>query len=349
MKILKKNLKNGELTVKVESVEDLWVLEHIIEPEDLIKGKTERKIKLGGIDDRNMKVIRKQVFLTIKTEKISVSDDSETLRILGLITDGPENVPRGEHHSFNIEKETVITIYKNKWFKYQLSKIEEATKTVQTKILLVIFDREEAYFVKLKGHNYELISKISGDVQKKEDGHVSKGNFYKEIIKKIEENNNSNNLNNIIIASPGFWREDLLKLMPSDLKKKTVSATVSHASESAISEVLKRDELKNVLEQNRGAQNLKLIDSLLQSISKDQACYGLDETKEKVELGAVKELFVSLTKLKESRNNDEFEKLERIMIKCEEMNGKIHLIDSEEALKKLDSISGIAGILRWKT
>ncbi|MFH1770881.1 MAG: mRNA surveillance protein pelota [archaeon] len=348
MKIIKKDLKKQEVTLKPESLDDIWTLSQIIEIDDTIKGKTERKIKIGGDADRNAKVIRKQVFLEVKIEKVEITQDSSTLKTLGLIINGPDDVPRGEHHSFNLEVNSVFTVRKTRWMKYQLEKLKEATKGVQLNILMVVFDREEAYFAKLKGQSYEIIGKIKGDVQKKEEKHVSKDDFYKEISKKIEEYDKTGNLNNIILASPGFWKETLIKILPDNIKKKSISATVSQTSERAMTELLKRDELKQVLDQNRGVQELKMVDELLQNISKDTACYGLKETKEKIGVGAVKDLLISYSFLQKSKEKDQYRELEQLMLNCEQMNGNIHIISSEEAEKGLNSLTGIAGILRWK-
>lgn len=166
MKIIKKNLKKQELTVKIENFDDLWIISQLISTNDLIKGKTERKIKIGENTDRNPKVVRKQFFLAIKVEKTELLEAG--LKVLGIIVDSPDEIPRGEHHSFNLELNSIITIVKEQWFKYQLEKITDATKSTPQKILLVIFDREEALFAKLKGKGFELIGKIKGNVQKKE-------------------------------------------------------------------------------------------------------------------------------------------------------------------------------------
>ncbi|NQU98343.1 mRNA surveillance protein pelota [Candidatus Woesearchaeota archaeon] len=348
MKIIKKDLKKQELTLKIENLDDIWTLNQIVEVGDTIKGKTERKIKIGSSDDRNIKVVRKHVFLSIKVEKAEISTDSKILKVLGIITGGPDDVPRGEHHSFNLEANSVFTIIKNKWLNFQIEKIVEASKAAPLKILMTVFDREEAYFAKLKGQGYEMLGKIIGDVQKKEEKHVSKDNFYKEISKKIEEYEKSGDINNIILGSPGFWKENLMKVLPDEIKKKSVLATVSYVSERAMSELLKRDELQKVLEKNMGSQEIKLMDKLLQNISKDTACYGFKETKEKVEAGAVSELLVSYSFLQQAKEKNNYEELEKLMIACEQMDGKIHIISSEEAKKSLDSLSGIAGILRWK-
>jgi len=347
MKLIKKNLKKQELTIKPETIDDLWMLSQIIETGDLIKGRTERKIKIGENTDRNIKVVKKQVFLSIIAEKIELADN--TLRVLGVINDGPDDIPRGEHHSFKLEINDLFTIVKEKWLNYQLEKINEAQKTVALKILIVISDREEAFFAKLKGESYNLIATIKGDVQKKESKHVSKNDFYKEISKKLTEYDKTDEINHIILASPGFWKENLLKELSEEIKKKSITATVSQASERAIPELMKRPELQTILEQNRATQEIKIIDKLLENISKDSACYGVEETKEKIGIGAVSDLLISFSLLRKSREQNSYKLLERMMINCEQAGGKIHIISSEEAKKTLDSLTGIAGILRWKS
>ncbi len=345
MKILKKNLRNEEVKVLIENPEDIWALSQIIEEGDLIKGKTERKIKLGADGERNLKVIRKTVFLTIETEKTEYMEDN--LKVLGVIRDGPDDIARGDHHSFRLEKDTAVSIIKKKWLKFQLKRIEEAARTKNLKILIVVFDREEAYFAKLKGRGYEIIMKMVGDVQKKDENHVSKDNFYSEIVSKLKDHEKE--VEHMILASPGFWKDNLMKELPDNLKKKAVAATVSQATERGISEVLKRPELQNVLQSNRASKELKKTEKLLGMISKDKACYGLEECEQKLNEGAVSEMLVTHSFLQKCREDNIYSRVEHLLHLCEQMNGEIHIITSEEASKTLDSLSGIAGILRWKS
>ena len=64
MKILHKDLKHGIIKIKADNSEDLWYLESIIEPDDLISGMTERKIKIGGADEKS-KISRVNVFVYV--------------------------------------------------------------------------------------------------------------------------------------------------------------------------------------------------------------------------------------------------------------------------------------------
>ena len=46
MRIIRKQLQKGMVTVAVDSADDLWFLSHITEPGDTVEGKTVRKIAL---------------------------------------------------------------------------------------------------------------------------------------------------------------------------------------------------------------------------------------------------------------------------------------------------------------
>ena len=115
MKVLLSNLKNGEVKVTVESNDDLWYLSTVVEPGDSVSGRTMRKIKVGSSEKE---AIRKPVFLAITVEKVEFSESTDALRVLGSIIEGPEDAPKGSHHSFNVEINSRITIVKIKWFSY---------------------------------------------------------------------------------------------------------------------------------------------------------------------------------------------------------------------------------------
>ena len=348
MQVIKKNLRQGEITVKVNSAEDLWFLSQLIEADDSIKGKTERKIKIGKEDERKQSVVRKPVFLEIKVEKTEFHKYSDNLRVSGIILQGPDDIPRGTHHTFNVEPGSVVTITKTEWPGYQLDKLKEATEQIITKILVVLMDREEAIFALLKNQGYEVLSHLKGEVAKKGLETQGKKDFYNEIIEQLKGYDKRFELENIIVASPSFWKEYLMKAMPEELKNKITLATCSDVGESAIKEVLQRPELLRVLEHDRAANELGMIESLLKAISEDEACYGLSECKEKIEIGAIKELFVSYEFMQKAREENKHREIEKIMRLAEKMNGKVHILSTEEAEKKLIGLGGIAGILRWK-
>lgn len=350
MKILKKDYRKGYVRLKVENLDDLWYLTYVIDKSDLLKSKTYRKIKLGSETDRNKKVVKKPAVLSIEVEKYEFSKYSNVLRVSGIIKEGPDDIPLGDHHTINIETGTDFSLQKQDFLKYQIDKIEESAKEGKSKIFVVVHDREEAYFALIKKYGYELLGNIKGQVAKKADVKTESSDFYAEIKKAIEEYDAKYNFSGIIVASPGFWREYIQKIMKDPIKKKIVYATCSSVGESGINEVIKRPETQNVLKQEKYAEEIKKIEELLEEIGKNnKAEYGLLAVKKAVDFGAVADLLVTDDLIHKKRQEDKFEEIDFLMRKTESMQGNIHIISSEhEGGKKLDGLGGIAAILRYK-
>ena len=350
MKIIHSDLKKGEIKVKAENLDDLWYLSQIIEKNDFIKGRTFRKIKIGEDTERKQSIIKKPVFLKIQVEKVEFGKNSSTLRVSGMIKEAPEDIPLGSYHSFNVEENSIIEIIKQKWMKFQLDKLNEASRQ-QAKILVCVHDREEAYFALMKKYGYELLSSLKGNVAKKADLKQIEGKFYREIINQLNEYNMRYGLSKIILASPAFWKEELMKeLEDGPIKEKIILATCSSIGENAINEVLKRPETENALKQDRIAKEYHYVEELLAEIAKNNlASYGLKETKNAVEAGAVRILLVTDKFIQGRRMENNAGEVDYIINAADNSKGDVLIVSSEhEAGRKLDGLGGIAAILRYK-
>ncbi len=345
MRVIHKDIKRGHgiVKAKVENLNDLWYLNLLIDKNDLIKAQTTRKIKVGEKEEP----IKRAVTVTIKAENIEFHEYQNILRISGKIVEAPEDIPRGSYHTITIDEDTVLTMEKEHWTSYHIKKLEESMQPKQPNILIVVFDREEAIFALSKTSGYEILTRLHGQVEKKALKTVIKGSFYEEIIKLLEEHVLRENLQNIIIASPAFWKEELMKHVKDEsLRKRIALATCSSVSENAISEVLKRPEIKEVLKQDRTSKELQLVEQLYAEISKDgSVSYGSKEVKQAVDSGAAEVLAISDNFAHKNRSDKDFISM---LVSAEETKARIFFLRSEEAVKKLDSLGGVAAILRYK-
>ncbi|MBD3209409.1 pelota family protein [Candidatus Woesearchaeota archaeon] len=344
MHILKQDRKQGFLHVKADTPEDLWLLSRLIKPGDTVRGSTERKLKIGSEDARNQKVVRKKMTLTLQAEKTSY--EHETLRILGTITDGPDDVARGEHHSLSIQQGDDLKITKE-WMDWQLQKIEDATKQARENIIAVLFDREEATFLRLTNHDHDVLAKTKGDVAKKNEKNTVQSDFWHAINQQLRDYDKRYEPRSIIAASPAFWKDYLKAALDETVAKKTIYATVSDTNEQAINELLKRPELKQALQQDRSAQENHAIAELLHAISAGKAAYGVKEVERKANEGNLKALLVSDDHLMQEREHGNYDHTERIMHAAERGKADIMIVASKEASKQLDGLGGMAGLTRW--
>ncbi|PIN88079.1 mRNA surveillance protein pelota [Candidatus Woesearchaeota archaeon CG10_big_fil_rev_8_21_14_0_10_32_24] len=347
MDIISSDFKKGIVKLRITDADDLWYLSHLIDAGDFVKGFTTRKIKIG--DGDNATVVKKPMILKIEAETIDFGSGGLSVRVNGKIKEGPEDIPRDSYHAISLEEGNEFTLEKAHWMSYQKQKLEEASEK-KFHFLMCLFDREEALFALTKKFGYEILVRIKGDVEKKSRDIEIKKDFHKEIIDMIESYNQRYAPEKIIIASPAFYKDILLKKITQDFKHKIVIAICSDVSKNSIDEVLKRPELKEVLKNSRTREEQLLVDELLSEINKDHlAVYGWKEVKVAIDAGAVKILMITDEFIAKHKESGTYNEVDEKMKAVDALQGKIHIISSEhEGGKKLNGLSGIAAILRYK-
>ena len=226
----------------------------------------------------------------------------------------------------------------------------QQAKQKEASILFVVFDREEALFGLLRQRKYEILSKCSGKVASKRATGVEQENFYHTVIKMLQQQNARLQPQHIVVASPAFWKDELMKELKDDvLKKKIVLAGCSSVSKNAFQELLHRQETQAIIAKAQLAQENMIVTKLLEYIAKDGlATYGYQQVAKCVEQGAVALLLVSTGLIKEKREEDSFTSLENMMKQTERMAGKVAIINAEnEAGQQIDGLGGIGAILRY--
>ena len=109
-----------------------------------------------------------------------------------------------------------------------------------------------------------------------------------------------------------------------------------------------RDEIKKVLISDRVIKEINLVEELIKEIT-DKAVYGIKEVENASNLRAIEILLITDSLIQKLRANNDFDKVNTIMQTVDSNKGKIHIISSKhEGGKKLNGLSGIAAILRYK-
>ena len=344
MKLL--GLKKESATIEVEEPDDFWTLSQLINSGDKVRSKTTRKIKLNT--EGKASVVKKTVTLTIAVEKLEWSDQG--MRISGPITSGPEDIARGSPHVIKVETHQKITIIKERWPRWQLKKLKEATTDKPTPILICVFDREEARFALLKKYGYQLLGTLQGDVQRKRIKVPVAKNFFAQLGEQLDAYDKRYKLTQIILASPSFWKEELFKVWRSDTRKKVIQATCSGAGENAINEVLKRPETKSALDKQRAAKETIIVEEVFAQIAKDgKVSYGMQQVTDAVAAGAVEKLIVTDALISRMRKDDSIIHLEQLMQAVDNARGDVVIISTmHQAGARLDGLGGVSALLRYQ-
>jgi len=345
MKLLE-NIHN-KISVKIESLDDLWCLSTIIDTGDMISGKTFRKIQLSDASSEKAKVTKKPMWLAIEVKHVDFSQN--TLKVLGIIKDGPEDVPRGEHHSFNLTENTEITIEKT-WLTYQLKKLNEAVATTKIAILACIFNREEGILAKLEQNNFRQIAHIKGNVQKKSQDQSQTTDFFKELHEAVSTAIKQYKPKSVILGCSHFWKHNFESILEKAEGVSYIWATIHDVNESALQEIVRTKEVEIALKDQHAIQDAILIDEVFTRIATGGAvCYGIRDCSIAAESGAIETVLCSENYIAQTREQGTFTSVEDIFKLVENQKGTVHLLAGKSnAIVRLDGLGGICAILRYK-
>ena len=334
MKVIKQNLKHGVVKLRVENLDDAWHLKKILEPRDLLTGRTFRKttVKSGSEVKEGD---RKSMVLTVEVEKVEYRPDMHTLRVHGKIMNGPDDVQLSSYHTISIEQGMVISIQKPKWKTHQLDRIHKAGGK-KPLLFICVLDRENADFALLQESGIKMLGSVRSE---KTETDNKREEYYQHVMETLKKQD----CDTIIIAGPGFERENvfnLIKEKDADLAKKISIEHANDTGKPGVQEVIEIS-ANRVLKDTRVARETEIVQEVLTRIKKEGlVTYGKNEVAETISMGAVETLIVSEEKLEE---------FEPLMDQIEKQRGRVVIISTEhESGEEFLGLGGIAGFLRYK-
>jgi protein pelota len=334
MKTINQDLRHEVLKLKVENLDDAWHLKKILETGDLLTGRTFRKtsVKSGGEVKEGD---RKSMTLTIEVEKVEYRSDMHTLRVHGKITAGPDDVQLSSYHTISIEQGMIISIEKKKWKKYQLDRIQKAGGK-KPLLFICVLDRENADFAILQESGIKMLGSVRSEKTETDD---KRQEYYENVMKTLKDQG----CDTIIIAGPGFERENVFKLIKEKDTELAKKISIEHANDTGkpgVQEVIETS-ANRVLKDTRVAKETEFVQEVLTRIKKEGlVTYGKKEVKKAIDMGAVETLLVSEEKI---------EDFEPLMDMVENQRGKVVIISIEhESGEEFLGLGGIAGLLRYK-
>ncbi len=355
MQILEMKPKEGKVKVKIETLDDLWHLYHVVDEGDVVYAKTLRRQSQRADSLRAEKVEVIPVFIGLKVEKMSFHKFSNQLRLTGpIVYASREDVPLGKYHTITAGLGTILTIQKPKWKKYQIERLEEAERaSKRAKLLIVVVDDGEADIAVVREYGIDTLGSIRMNIGGKRyntDRESEKRKFFHEIARTIDDISSREDVEAVIVAGPGFYKEEFKKFLDEnypDMSRMVVLEDTSVTGKTGIYEVIKRGAVEKVYRDSRISKEINLVEKVLERISKGKGdvAYGVDEVEEAVNYGAVDTLLVLDELLKESNLR---ERIESLLESVRNLRGDVVVVSSEhEGGEKLKAIGGIAALLRF--
>lgn len=362
MKIRRRKLKkqHGIIELVPESLDDLWHLKYVIENRDLITAFTKRRIEGATDRIRPEAAEKRSIRLTIEVTGIEFHRFSNRLRVHGIIREG---IDIGEHHTINIEAGSMLSIRKD-WKSDQLERIKDAVAVSdRPRVTILTIESGEAVIGRVRQFGVDMVAQIIKPSGKESGDSTSE--FFSSVASALDQTKQENQ-QAIIIAGPGFIKEDFMDYLrsskPEIAARAVLEDTVSTGMPGFL-EVLRRGAVDRIVHESRIGRETELMESLMREIAIDGKCaYGWDEVKSALDLGAIETLLIVDETLRDLRANvsQQFDQkqvsdpkaehdVDSLLRRVEHIQGRIVIFSSEfEPGQRLSALGGIAALLRFK-
>lgn len=347
MKVNRQELREdyGEISLTPESLDDLWHLKYIIEPNDRVFSMTFRAVESVTDKIRPDKAEKKLVRLGIQVESVEFHKFSNRLRIKGVIV---SELDTGSYHTINIEPYNELSIIKH-WKPDQMERIRDAEEASRRpEVEIVTIEEGEAVIGYLRQYGIEEISRVRQSSSGKREGTDARSEFFGEVASQLKY---ADKVQTFVVAGPGFIKDDFVKFLKSNYREiasKVVVEDTSSIGSSGFQEVLRRGAIQRVAEETRITREAKYIEDLMTEIAKDgKAVYGYNETRKAADYGAIEVLLIADETLRNFREKG-MAGIERLMKGVEYARGRVVIFSTEfEPGQRLEKLGGVAALLRF--
>ncbi|MDE1857399.1 MAG: pelota family protein [Candidatus Micrarchaeota archaeon] len=331
----------GVLKVRVDTLDDLWTIERITFPNDIVKSESMRRFKGHEGDVGEMK----EVVITLRVEKAELDKNAVRLRFLGKIVEGRplEYVRLNSYHTLNIAPGDILQVIKPKWHKYIVDVVRNAVaESRKPRLGLVAMDDEKALPAYMLGFGLKFMNEVYSGLSKRmsnKEFAEQKANYFKKLFDLI----NGMEVDTVIIAGPGFTKDEFkahleAKELLKKTEKKLIFESVSYAERSGIYELVKSERVANILRSERIRAEFKLMGEFLNNLSTGRSAYGAENVER-----AMAEFNSDVILVNDSMLNDAA--IQRLLEKAEERKIKIEIFNSgDEVGTQLHGFKDIASI-----
>ncbi|MCK5559253.1 MAG: mRNA surveillance protein pelota [Thermoplasmata archaeon] len=352
MRILKQDLKKGEIKLLVDNLNDLWYLYNLIQEDDLVFGITFRRDEKQSDKLRPDGAEKKKIRLGLRVNNVEFHEFSDRLRVHGVIESFSKgDISLGSHHTLNFVTGDNLTIVKEPgWAVHQLDQLQEAVKATKIPVItLLALEDDNATLAVLYQYGVQHVATIPAHISGKQyesskSAKNEKSQYFGEILSQLKQLKREESP--LVIIGPGFTKNELMKFAEDKepgLVKNCKVYNTGQAGMTGIQEVLKSSIIKNVIQDLRVVHETEQVERLFGEISKNGLfVYGPNEVEDALKRGAVETLLLTDIVVRTKQAD--------VILELARATGSKPMIIStvHEAGKKLDGIGGIGGILRYK-
>ena len=345
MRLLDQDPVNGSMRVQIETEDDIWHLFNVLEINDILTASTTRRDEKAADKLRAERAEKKRMTLSVKAEKIEFSDSDLRLKVLGVITDGPQDI--GQYHTLMFEVGESLTVTKEKWRETHTDRLRKAvTESKRPMVVFVSLDQDDASVAVLRQFGLKEVASIrSMRSGKQYDERTTASGYHDEIIAKLSSITEDGMP--LVLLGPGFEKELLAEYGKRTRPDIFSKAHVHHTGQSGmpgINELMKKGMGAGILRETRVAAEMEAVEKLMEEIGKDGlATYGPDHVASAAKAGAVETLLIIDSLIREKDQDG-------VVKDVEGQKGNVIIVsERHDAGRQLAALGGIAAVLRYRT
>lgn len=208
--------RSGMIKFTAEEPEDLWHIFNILRKDDLLRAKTVRNVK-NETSTGSVSTKREHFHIKIKVEDTFFDESVCCLSAKGRNVEENKFVKMGQYHTIDLELNEKFELEKDHWDSVTLKRINEATDiAAKAEVGAVVMQEGLAHVCIVLPSLTVVKSKIQLAIPQKRRPDKYKQameNFYKKIAAAISLHLDLERLKCILVASPGFTRDEFLNFI----------------------------------------------------------------------------------------------------------------------------------------
>ncbi|EFA12200.1 protein pelota [Tribolium castaneum] len=368
MKLIDKSIDKegqGYVTLVPEEPEDMWHAYNLISEGDYVRSSTVRKVQSESSTGSSTSN-RVRTMLTIAVETIDFDTQACMLRLKGKNVEENQYVKMGAYHTLDLEMNRKFRLTKHEWDSVSLERVEMACDPTKSADLAAVIMQDGLAQICLITSSMTIVrAKIEASIPRKRKNFIQQhekalAKFYDNIIQGILRHIDFDIVKCVIIASPGFVRDQFYEYM-FQMAVKTDNKTLLenkskfmliHSStgfKHSLKEILQDPAVVNKISDTKAASEVKALEVFYTTLQcePDKAFYGKKHVEKANEAQAIETLLISdnLFRCKDVNLRKEYVKL---VDSVRENGGDVKIFSSLHISgEQLEQLTGIAAILRF--
>lgn len=372
MKLLGKSLSvGGPGTVKLlpQTHEDMWHIYNLITVGDQVTAVSFPKVKKESSTGSST-TSRIKMTLTVLVESTEWDAQTCSLRLRGKTISENDFIKLGSYQTLElgggVHRQKPFTLEKEEWDSVSVERVDDAINPAKSaEVAAVVMEQGLAHVCLITQHMTLVQAKIEVPIPRKRGGsnerhRLAISKFYTAVANAIERNIDFKEVKCIVVASPGFVKDDFFAFMMSlaqkrnqkellESKSKFLLVHSSTGQKHALKEALASPAVKSKIQDTKAYREVKVLEQFFDLLhtDPDRSMYGLKHCQRSADMGAIDKLLVT-DELFRSSDVAVRKTYLALVETVKEAGGTVHLFSQMHVSgEQLLQLTGVAAILRF--